>query len=179
MIWSIIRKSVSDVWEEMLYLIIFNAIWFIGALLILPLPFVTFSLFATVYDVGEGKGIKLGTFFGHGRQVWKPAYIWGGINLVILLLLWINLSFYAGIDAQWAAIVRIVIVAMAIFWTILQLLALALYPRLVEPRFKLALRNAAAILGLQPLVVLSLVVILILLGIVVLLFPALTLGGAF
>lgn len=173
MIVDIIKKSALDVWEEALYLIVFNVIWFLGAFLILPFPFLTFALFFTVYDISEGKGVKFGSFFEHGRQVWKQAYIWGVINLGVFVLAWVNISFYSQIEAQWAVVIQMVIIAITFFWTILQLVSLPMYPRLKEPGFRLALRNAAAVVGLQPLAIFSLIVIVALVGMITLFFQAL------
>ncbi len=178
MIWSIIKQSALDFWEEMLYLILFNLIWVVGILLVIPYPLVTFGLFATVYDVGQGKGIKFSTFFAYARRTWKEAYIWGGINLGVLILLWLNLNFYAGIGTQWAAIVQVLILAVAIFWCILQLIVLPLYPRLETPGFKLALRNAAVIIGRYPMAIFILVIIIVLIGFISLLFQAVIFAGA-
>ncbi len=173
MVVDIIKKSALDVWEEALYLIIFNVIWFLGAVLILPLPFFTFALFFTVYDISQGKGISFGAFFTYGRQMWKQAYTWGVINLGVYVLAGVNLSFYCQIAAQWAAIIQLVVLALTIFWTILQVVSLPMYPRLKEPGFRLALRNAAAVVGLQPLAIFTLIVIIGLVGIITLFFQAL------
>lgn len=178
MVWHIIKHSARDIWDEVLYIIIFNIIWLIGSVLIIPWPFVTFSLFFTAHDIGQGKGIKLKTFFAHGRRMWKQAYIWGGINLAAAFILWTNLAFYAGIQAQWATAVRMFFVMLTIFWTILQLVSLSIYPRLVEPGFKLALRNAAVVIGRYPLAGLALVATILLVGLVAFIFPVYIFLGA-
>jgi uncharacterized membrane protein YesL len=136
--------------------------------LIIPWPFVSFGRFFTVYDIGQGKGIKLSTFFGHARRQLKPAYIWGGINLGILLVLGTNIRFYEGLaqaGAQWAVYVRLVMIGLIILWLVLQLIALALYPRLDRPGFKLALRNAAILVARYPE---SILVLAILTGLIIL-----------
>ncbi len=172
-IWSIIKKAGLDFWEEMLLLIIFNLFWLLGAVLILPYPFVTFALFYTVYDIGQGKGIKSAKFFNYGKQNWKAAYIWGGLNLVALFVLWINVRFYAGIETQWAFFVSLFFVSLTIFWLVMQLIVLALYPRLVEPSFKLALRNAAIIIGRHAPILLLILGLIALLLIATAFFPIL------
>lgn len=166
MIWDFLKKSVLDVWDEMLFLMIFNVIWVVGSLLIIPWPFVTFALFYTARDVGEGRSIHFSTFFTYGWQMLKPAYIWGGINLAVIVAVWFNLNFYAGFEASWAVIVRLFITSLAIAWVVLQLIGLALYPRLVEPSFKLALRNAAVIVGRHPFsIIISLIIITLLVAV--------------
>lgn len=160
MIWTAIKSAAVDIWDEMLYLMIFNVIWVVGTVLIIPWPFVTFGLFAIVYDVGQGKGIKFGTFFRYAARVWKQAYIWGGINIAVLIIWLVNLNFYGDISAQWAGGLQIVILGVGIFWFVLQVVALAIYPRLEEPGFKLATRNAAVIFGRYPLPVLALLLVI-------------------
>lgn len=160
LILKVIKKSAIDVWDEMLYMIIFNIIWLVGTALVITCPFVTFGLFHTAHDIGLGKAIKMATFFAHGRRTLKAAYIWGGMNLVVLVVIWFNLSFYQGIESQWAALLQMFFVSLALFWLVLQLIMLALYPRLVEPSFKLALRNAVIITGKHPLMVFSLLALI-------------------
>lgn len=170
-IWRIIKQSALDVWEEMLYLVLFNVICLVGMLLIIPWPFVTFALFFTLYDISQGKGIKLNTFIAHGRRMWKPAYIWGGMNLLAAVIFWTNLNFYSSFRAQWALIMQVLFLSLTVFWTILQLIILPLYPRLSEPSFKLALRNGAIVMGRYPLVIFVLVVFVVLIVLLAFLFP--------
>jgi hypothetical protein len=173
MIWNIVKKSALDIWDEMLFLIIFNIIWLVGTLLVITWPFVTFGLFYTARDVGEGRGIHFSTFFSYGRSMLKPAYIWGGINLAVIIAVWFNLSFYRAIEASWASMITLFIISLSVCWVVLQLIALALYPRLVEPSFKLALRNAAVIVGRYPLPIFVLLIIVAVLLVVSVLFSAL------
>ncbi|MBN1221347.1 MAG: hypothetical protein JXM69_20655 [Anaerolineae bacterium] len=161
LIWTAIKNAAVDFWDEMLYLFIFNVIWLVGTLLIIPWPFVTFGLFAIAYDVGQGKGIKFGSFFGHAAQVWKQAYIWGGINIGLIIVLLVNIRFYGNIEAPWAVALQIIIIGIVIFWLVLQLIALAIYPRLEEPGFKLAVRNAAVVFARYPVAILILLVLIV------------------
>lgn len=178
LIFNVIKQSAIDLWDEMLYLIIFNIICLIGILLIIPGPFVTFGLYGLAYDVGQGRGIKFSTFFVHARRLWKQAYLWGGINLVVLLMLGLNLNFYSGIEAEWARIAQVVVFSVTFFWIMLQLVMLPLYPRLIEPGFKLALRNAAVVIGRYPLMVFALAVMVALVWGLTLIFPPVVFLGA-
>lgn len=178
MIWQIIRSSAVDIWDEMLYLMIFNIIWLIGLVLIIPWPLVTFGLFFTIYDVGEGKGIGLGKFWGYARRNWKQAYLWGGINLAVLLIAGSNLIFYARLEAQWAGFLQMFIIGVSLLWIILQLMTLSFYPRLDQPGLKLALRNAGISMGRYPLLVLFLAFVVVLILALASFFPIVMLLGA-
>ena len=159
MIWTSIRQAGTDIWDELLNLVLFNVVTLLGTILIIPWPFVTFGLFEMAYDIGQGKGIKFTAFFTRAAQVWKQAYLWGGINLVAIIVVLINLRFYAAFEASWAAIAQILMVGFATFWFALQLIVLPIYPRLEEPGFKIALRNAAVLMGRYPLPALTILVI--------------------
>jgi hypothetical protein len=172
MIGEALRKAGADVWEELLLLIVFNLIWWVGTLLIIPWPFVTFGLFFVGYDISQGKAIKLTSFFAHARRMWKVAYIWGGVNVFVLAVIASNIYFYAGFAAGWVTTLQVFMIALLTFWLILQLIALPLYPRLEEPSLKLALRNALVIAGHQPLLIFVLVAVLGILGFIAYIFLA-------
>jgi hypothetical protein len=190
MIWQAIKQAALDLRDETLLLMAFNIIWvigiapfvlfmyvslgmefylifwLIGIVLLTPLPFVTFAMFAIVFDIGQGKGIKLGTFFVYGWQALKLAYTWGGINLVIFTLLIINYQFYGGIEAAWGGAVQILFLAILLVWAMLQLVALAIYPRLEEPGFKLAVRNAVVVVARYPLLIFTLLGLIVIIGVI-------------
>ncbi len=173
MLINIYKKSARDIWDESVYLIIFNLFFFLctlpallifslglaqnlvlfivaGFILLFPLPFVTFGLFYSAYDVGESKVISLLTFFRNIRQTWRPAAIWGVINLVAVILLVGNIIFYSRIQVDWANFARVAFVGLTIIWILLQLIILPLYPHLIEPGFRQAFRNAGAIFAYYP-----------------------------
>lgn len=143
---------------------VFNIIWVLATLIVLPWPFVTFGLFYTVKDIGEGNGIKFSSPFTYGLQVLKPAYIWAIINLGVFLGIFLNLNFYSTVEASWARFIQIFMLSLMLFWIIIQLVMLAMYPRLTEPSFRLALRNSVIIIARHPgpILALSVGVVLIL-----------------
>jgi len=179
MIWTVLKQAVADIWDELLYLILFNVITLIGTILIIPWPFVIFGLYGIVYDIGQGKGIKFTTFFTRAAQEWKRAYIWGGINLGVFIVLLINLNFYANFTATWAGAAQTVMVGISILWIVLQLLMLPIYPRLEEPGFKLALRNATVLMGRYPISVLIMLVIVTALVVLMIIMPLFGIIGVF
>ena len=172
LIWPILKKTITDFWDELFYLILFNLLWLAGTALIIPFPLVTFALFFTIRDVSESKGITLRKFWGYGKQYWKQAYRWGLVNVGVMWLLLFNLRFYAGFPGQWAVMGQFFFLALTGFWLMWQLLAMALYPRLERPGLKLALRNAAILLGKYPLVSLAMLGWLGLLGAISVFIPA-------
>lgn len=165
MIGEAIKQAALDLWDELLYLMLFNMIWCIGAVLVIPLPYVTFGLYYTAYDVVEGKSIKLSTFFEYANQTWRLAYTWGLLNLAVFVVLGLNIAFYGTINAAWAVMLRFLFISLGGLWLIIQLIALTLYPRLEEPGLKIAYRNALALFGHYPVILFILIATIIFLGI--------------
>ena len=177
-----IKKGFFIFWDDSIMLILFNFLCFlsllpallfymgtassvsvlfsaINTLLFLPLAFFLFALYRVAYDCRHGIAIKFSTFFSYLRSTWKQALIYGVINIGAVLLVGWNLRFYAQFQAEWAGIVQLVVLSVAMVWLILQIVMLPLYPRLEEPGFRQALRNAAAIMGRYLIPVLVLVVL--------------------
>jgi hypothetical protein len=177
-IWTVVKQAGQDFWDEFLLLIIFNAIWLLGSLFILPWPYLTFALFYTAYEVGQGKAIKFKTFFVGPASMWKQAYLWGVVNLVLLFVVWFNIRFYGNFNTQWSKVMQILLLAFTIFWLLLQLVALPMYPRLQEPGFRLALRNGIVAMGQFPLITFVLLFLVAIMVIAASLFPFFAFMGA-
>lgn len=190
--WKILKQTAVGLWEELLYIVLFNFIVYLpilvapnlifmgwsgyplllplGVLCLLALPPALFGLFHTTDQISKGNAIKFATFFDGARQSLKPAYIWGGINLVVIVLFVANIVFYFRVQASWGSMVSMFLFGVAVVWGVIQLLALSLYPRLITPGFKLAQKNALALAGMQPMLLLAIIVltaVIIFLGIIV------------
>jgi uncharacterized membrane protein YesL len=164
LIWKSIKLAGTDLWDELLYLILLNFICLVGTLLIIPWPFVTFGLFFVMYDVSQGKGVKFDTFFKQPAKLWKQAYLWGLTNIGIAAIVWVNLNFYAAYSAQWARMVQIFFVGVGLTWFVLQLAVLPMYPRLKQPGLKLVFRNAFVLLARYPGLIIALLLLTIFVG---------------
>ena len=204
LLWSIIRKTFSDIWGESFLVILFNILWVVGSapgllilgygalsrnlylllgglIALLPWPFMTFSLFHATYDIVEEKAVGFGRFFSEGRRVWRPAYVWGGLNLVVIAVLVANISFYSNPDSPLGGsivsdVVSSLFVSITIFWLVLQLFTLTMYPRLENPGLRDAFRVTGRLILRWPVPVLLsflLAMVLCLASIFVPIFPLL------
>lgn len=174
LLWSIIRKTLSDLWSESFLLILFNFLWVMGSvpgllllgygalsrtlfLMVVGLialilwPFMTFSLFYATYEIVEGKAIGFRRFFSEGRRVWRQAYVWGGVNLIVISVLAANISFYSNPDSPLGGstlgyVVSSLFVSITIFWLVLQLFVLTMYPRLENPGIRNSFQYAGRLI---------------------------------
>ncbi len=176
-----IKKSISIFWDDSILLLLLNFVCFLtvlpallfytitgsnvsvvtavlNSLLFLPLVFFLFALSAVLYDGRQDMVISFRTTFRHLRKRWKQALIFGVFNLFFALLVGWNLTFYGQFEAAWAGVFQWLFISISLVWVTLQLVMLPLYPRLEEPNFRTALRNAVAITGRYPVPVLVLVV---------------------
>jgi uncharacterized membrane protein YesL len=161
--WQVTKLAVLDFIEELFLLMVFNLLWVVGALLVLPFPFATAGLAWVAAEIGQGKAIHLRTFFDGGRRYWKPAYIWGLINLVVWTLLWVNISFYSGLNSIWSVLVRALMVSIAIIWGAVQLYVFPLLIRQEVPSLKLALRNGLVLMSLTPVLTIGVIILAVVL----------------
>ncbi len=175
-----IKKGLQIFWDDSITLIVLNFIVFLSLLpallffsvtaangsvvtsivntvLILPFAFFIFALYRLLYDCRQGIVIGFRAYFRYLRSMAKQALIFGAINLFVILMVGWNLRFYAQFEAAWAGIFQLTFLSITIIWSILQFVMLPLYPRLEEPSFKLALKNAAVIMGRYLVPVLALV----------------------
>ena len=181
LIWPIIKETAVYFWEELFYLVIYNLLTVItiapgvfifftssnmdppvpptvyiplSIILMSAVPYMLFSFFYIVYEISEGKAIKFLTFFKGGRALIKHAYIWWGINIVALTVIGANIAFYSSLNTTWSVYASMLFSGILIAWLLTQAFALTMYPRLIEPGFKLASRNAMVIIAKHPMAVL-------------------------
>lgn len=176
-IWDIIKKTAFYGWEEIIYLVIYNIVALIalaagpslvimglstspvlmllGSVLMFAIPPVLFGLFWLTYQISLGNAVKFGTFWDGAKQHRKTAYIWGGINLLVIVTLIANIVFYQQQPAAWAGYVVMLFNGLLLVWIILQMMVLALFPHMVEPDVRLATRNALALIAINPFAVVA------------------------
>jgi uncharacterized membrane protein YesL len=182
MIFSILKDSFIDFKDESIYLVTFNILslisalpgWYLiilslrgnllipfllGLIVCLPLALTWFGLFHTANDISQAKKISFITFFRYIRQTWRPALVWGFVNLCIIAFALFNFRFYVSIEAEWAVILQLFFLGLLAIWLILQLMMLALYPRLKTSKYWSILPQAGALLSRYPGVIFVMVVL--------------------
>ena len=173
MFFSILVPIFSDIKDEVIYLFLFNVFtvfvtlpgWYLvnlglrgnyllpfllGFLLCLPLALCLFGLAYTTFDISNQVAIRLSTLFKYIRQTWKPALVWGAINIVVIAMAIFNFRFYMTFDAQWASFLQMFFLGLLFIWLVLQLITLPLYPRLNTTKYWEILPRAGALLGKYP-----------------------------
>jgi uncharacterized membrane protein YesL len=161
--WRVIKLSISDFLDEILWLILLNILWCIAAVTVLALPLASAGLAWLMAEIGEGKVIGWRTFVAGVRRYWKPAYIWGLMNLVVGGLIAANLVFYLGQETSWGSIPLMLFAAVGLWWMGMQFY---FFPFLVHqemPSIKTAYRNSLVLMLSQPALSVSMFVLVMIL----------------
>ncbi len=153
---GILLRAARDIWNESFFLMIFNfffaAVSIPGFLLVsyaarnregvvavlglatLALwPMATFGLFSAAAEVVARRTLHVGTFFRGARKSLGLAYRWGLMNLAVLVLLMVNVSFYLDPRAPlygtgYASFLGALFLLLTVLWFISQTFLLAAIP---------------------------------------------------
>ncbi len=162
----VVKLAFLDLIEEIFLLCLFNILWSISALLVLPLPFATAGLAWAAAEIGQGKAINWRTFFEGGRRHWKSAYLWALVNLVTWILIYVNFKFYSNLNASWTIAPLSLLLSVTLVWAAMQLYTFPLLIAQEVPSLRMAYRNGLILIASQPMVIIVLLVLFVLLAIV-------------
>jgi len=173
-----VKLAFGDFFEEVFWLVAFNIVWCLAlAMGVLPLaalglaalplaalsaaalPLATAGLTWLAAEIGQGKAIGWRTFVTGARRHWKPAYFWFAANLVAWGVIWLNVSFYGGQSAQWAAILMMVFFVAALWWAGMQLYVFPFLYVQEQSSLRTAYRNSIILLLSRPALTFTLLVV--------------------
>jgi len=87
MAFKILEMSFRDVWQELWTILIVQLLFLLGHILIIFGPPVTVALFFYGNRIAHDEMATERDFLNAIRQYWKPAWRWGGLNLLVIGLL--------------------------------------------------------------------------------------------
>lgn len=138
------------------------AVLIAAVLLLLGLvPPATAGMFYLTNQVAHHKSVEFRMLWDGAKMYATKAWLHTLLNLLAAVLIWANLQFYGAIDAQWAVIVRGLFVGIAVLWTLIQIYVFPMLLEQQEPKFFLALRNAAFMTFASPITTLILAVLMV------------------
>jgi uncharacterized membrane protein YesL len=139
--WQVIGRSVVDWWDSWLDLLGVIIVWLLAQLTIVLGPPATFGLYYVVYHLVNGESIGIRGIIEGGRKYFVQSWLWNVINLLVLIVLYVNLQFYNQFEAGWRFIVQAVMVILGALWITGQFYALAFFNEQKEARIFMAIRN--------------------------------------
>jgi len=162
----------KDFYEEMFILVGANLLWVLLAIPVITLPPATAGMYYLTNQVAHRKAVHLRMFFAGFKKYFVKSWLLALLNLLVIVVLWVNYRFYGGFAAQWATMAQGLFVGLWVLWSAIQAYVFPMLLEQQEPRLLLALRNAAFLAFASPIAALVL-------GAVTLLLTALSVGLAF
>lgn len=150
-VWSIVRQSLGDLWNDLWSTAMINLAWLICQVLVLPGPPATLALFYYGNRLAHGEMADIGDFWHALRRSWRPAWRWGLVNLALIGLLIGDVRLTGGMGpGAPARFAHSFYLAVLGGWCLMQLYSLPFLFEQEEASLRLALRNAAVMIGRNP-----------------------------
>jgi uncharacterized membrane protein YesL len=142
-------QAVRDLYEELLLFAGVSALWWLSALLIVPGPPVAAGLYYLAARVVGEQRVDFGFFWEKTKQSFRKSWPVAGINLLTLVLILVNITFYSGLSnlLRYATIIWTYLLLM---WLAMQIYLFPMLYRMDEPRLGPMLRNALMLALARP-----------------------------
>ncbi len=168
----VIGLSIRDFYEEMFLFVPLNLVWWLAAVLVIPLAPATAGLCYLGYRIAHEQRVDSSFFKEAFKDFFWPSLKVGILNVVILITFVVNLWFYVQING-WPRLISIIWIYGLILWAAAQLYLFPLLFEQKEPRALMTVRNAAVLVLAQPLFTLGVSVLALILTIICLVLPVL------
>jgi uncharacterized membrane protein YesL len=146
-----LADRITPVYEAIVPFFTLNVLWVALSLPLITLIPATAALLYAMNRHAHGRTAGWTTFFeGFRRWFWR-SYLWGGLNVIVVVVLGSNIAFYTQLDTAWAPLATALAAAVLLLWLILQVVTFPLMLQQDQPRLRLALRNSVVMLGRRPL----------------------------
>lgn len=147
---SVFWQTLKDTWEELFQLAIANLIWLFSALTIVGFPVTMAGMYYVTNRVAHGKTFHFSDFIEGIKLYWWRSLLWLLANIVFVLLIYVNLQFYASFQATWSVFVNGLWLAILAFWLAMQVYFWPLLIEQEQSKMLLAWRNCAYLILANP-----------------------------
>jgi uncharacterized membrane protein YesL len=157
-------RTLRHGYENLFPLLAVSVLWYVGALLIVPLGGVTAALHRVTRPMTEERVEDWRLFFRYSRDyfVWGSKLVW--VFIIGWALLWANITFYSAAPSTTLRFIGYLFGTLAIVWTGMGLFAFPLAVRQHEQGLRMTLRNAVVmVMANAPGVLISLALLILLL----------------
>lgn len=141
MVLRVIGRAFRDWWDGWLDMVMMSAVWFFAQLTIVLGPVATFGVYYSLHSGINGQSLGARGVIEGGRKYFWKALLWGVINLLAVVIFWVNLNFYANIQATWGLYLLMFIVLLIFLWVGTNFYGLAYFFEQDVKSLKVALRN--------------------------------------
>jgi uncharacterized membrane protein YesL len=137
----VIGRSFVDWWDGWLDMVVVTSLWLLAQFTILLGPPATFGLYHVVHNMINGEATGARGMIAGGKKYFLKSWVWGVINILVIVTIYINYIFYAGIEAVWGLFVSMFVILLAVLWASTQFYALAYFFEQDTKKLRIAMRN--------------------------------------
>lgn len=130
-----------DWWDGWLDIVMITFVWLIAQFTIVLGPPATFGVYYAVYDMVNGQSTGVRGMIEGARKFFGKAWLWGILNIVAAIVLYVNFVFYSNLESTWSLSLLIVVGMMALLWVVTQFYALPFVMEQQDQRLRIALKN--------------------------------------
>jgi hypothetical protein len=145
-------------WRELIVWTIFNLVWFALQIPIVTGPPATAAMFVMARHVAAGEYVSFGDGARALRDMFFPAWKWGAITLILIVVIGGNLLLYQSASGLPWDVLHIVWITIGLGWYALSLFYWPFWLAQTDRRVSVTLRNAALFIAHRPGVALILVI---------------------
>ena len=150
-----LRDRIMPIYGAVAPFIILNLLWIAVSLPIVTMIPATAALLYAMNCHAHGHTADWSTFFQGLRRWFFRSYLWGGLNVVVIVVLIANTAFYTQLQTPWAVIPTALAIGLLVLWLTLQVLTFPLMLQQEKPGLLLALRNSVVLVSRRPLPILG------------------------
>ena len=167
----VIGRSFVDWWDNWIDMVLVTIIWFVAQLTIVLGPPATFGYFYYISQLVNGESLGARGMIKGARMYFGKSWQWGGLTLLVLIVLIVNFQFYGSISANWGIFLVAVMVMIAYFFMATNFYGLPYFMSLEQKSLKVAFKNGILTTLAAPfftliLLLLSLVIIVASVGLI-------------
>ncbi len=137
----VIGRSVVDWWDGWLDMVFVMIVWVFAQVTVVLGPPATFGVYYVAHSMINGEALGVRGLISGGRKYFWKAWIWGVINILAVVTLFINFDFYGRVEANWGVYVQGVMIIVGFLWLSTQFYALPFFMEQDNKSIKIALRN--------------------------------------
>jgi uncharacterized membrane protein YesL len=137
----VIGRSFVDWWDSWLDMVLVCIVWTLAQVTVILGPPATFGMYYVAYRLLNGESLGVRGLIEGGRKYFGKAWLWGLMNLAVMVVLVINVQFYSNVAAAWGLYLLIFILMLGFLWFCTQFYALPYFMEQDGKSLKVALRN--------------------------------------
>ena len=147
---SVAARAFRLWWQEIYLLIFFNLVWLTCQVLIVPGPPATAAMYLIARRVADDELLELRHGWEALRQMFLPAWKWGAVNLLMLIVLGTNFVGYRMQTGLGWTMLRMVWGTIALAWFAMNLFYWPFWLAQSDRRLLTTYRNSALMLMKKP-----------------------------